>query len=137
MAKNKVHPLWWLVGISAVLAVLGQAGKDKSQVSQGPVSLSEYQAEVGKAVAEITDMDAQGDMSYQPNYEAAILKLDAQCPEKLSDVLKLSFSEIENRGEDGVQFALLNELEDTVYMIENSGQQPTECATLIAQSSYE
>lgn len=136
MAKQKIHPIWWLVGISVVLGVLSQAGKDVTQSSQ-PASPADYQAEVSKAITEITDMDAHGDMRYQPNYEAAILNLDAQCPEKLSEVLNLSFSEIEARGEDGVQFALLNELEDTVYMIEQSGQQPANCAELIAQSYYE
>ncbi|MEA5448356.1 hypothetical protein VB780_07240 [Leptolyngbya sp. CCNP1308] len=136
MAKQKIHPIWWLVGFSLFIGVTNHAMKDTAQSSQ-PTSPVDYQAEVSKAIAEITDMDAHGDMLYQPNYEAAIFKLDAQCPEKLSEVLNLSFSEIEARGEDGVQFALLNELEDTVYMIEQSGQQPTACAALIAESSYE
>ncbi|MBE9159727.1 hypothetical protein IQ265_23240 [Nodosilinea sp. LEGE 06152] len=135
MGKAKLY-LWGLIGLSAGLAVLSQKGKDLDQSTQ-PVSPAEYQAEVSKAIAEITDMDAQGDMRYQPNYEAAILGLDARCPEKLSSVLNLSFNEIEARGEDGIQFALLNELEDTLYIIEQSGQQPTECATFISQSSYE
>jgi len=136
MPKNKVHPIWWLVGISLGLGVLNHLAKDTAPVAQ-TAGLADYQAEVNKMIADATYADAHGDMSYQPNYEAAILGLDARCPEKISSVIRLSIEEIRARGEDGTQFALLNELEDTVYMIENSGQQPTDCAALIAQSSYE
>ena len=132
--NRKIHPIWWLVGFSVLIGLINHDWNGEQAVE--PVTPAERQQVVANAIKEITDMDAHGDMSWQPQYEAAIISLDTNCSEPLSEVLELSYSEMQKRGEEGVQFALLNELEDTASMIAQSTQRPIQCDSLISASSY-
>ncbi|PSR16061.1 hypothetical protein C8255_19760 [filamentous cyanobacterium CCP3] len=130
MKNQKIHPIWWLIGFSVFI---GLANHDWNGEVSAPTNRAEALTD---AINGMTDLDAHGDMTWRPQYAAAMESLDTNCSEPLSDVLRLAYSETQKRGEEGSQFAILNELEDTVYMIEQSNQSPVLCAPLIGQSSY-
>lgn len=134
--KQKIHPIWYVVGVSLGISLLGMLAKGEQQTvatNTGPV---DYHAELSKAITEIADADAHGDMSWLPKYQSVILGLDAHCTESLSEVINLSVAEIEKRDEDGYQFALLNEMEETLYLVQQAPQQPASCASLIEKRTY-
>ena len=123
----RVHPIWWLVGFSLFIGVANQLMKAPQESAVG-----DYATEVDKMITDITDIDAYGEMSWEPQYRAVILELDTLCTERLSEVINLSVEEIDNR-RDGRQFALLNELEETLYLAKQAPQLPTACEPLIGR----
>jgi hypothetical protein len=131
--KGKVNPIWWVAGFSLLVGAVTYLILDKPTAQTSPQG--DYQEQVTAAIAEITDLDAYGDMSWQPQYSTAITRLDAQCAEPLSEVLRLTYSETQRKGEEGVQFALLNEFEETVYLLDQQAQQTVQCAPLISETT--
>jgi len=96
-------------------------------------SSGDYATELTKMITEVADIDAQGDMGMRPYYEEAILGLDAYCSENVGMVVRLAAVEVDRQGDAGVQFALLNKLEETLSLAEDAPARPTPCEPLIGQ----
>lgn len=134
--KKKIHPIWWLVGFSLFIGVSNHLLEDKS-AAKGPITQAEYETAIADSITELTEIDAYGDMSWRPRYESAVMSLKANCSEKLSELIRLHEDEMYRTGDGDAQFSMLNELEDTVYLLEKVQQRPTTCAPLVSESSWE
>lgn len=85
-------------------------------------------------VPELVEMlvysDGYEDEGMAPYYSDALTKIDAYCAERPQSVTLLAMKFVESQGDDGVQFATLNVLEQVVGAVENAESHPVECGQL-------
>lgn len=129
----RVHPIWYLVGFSLFIGVANKVLENPRATAAAGGSSGDYATEVAKMITEVADIDAQGDMDMRPYYEETILGLDAYCSENVGMVVRLAAVEVDKRGDSGVQFALLDELDVILTMAEDASVRPTPCEPLIGQ----
>ena len=131
----RVHPIWYLVGFSLFIGVANKVLESPQGVAPAVAggSSGDYSTEVAKMIAEVANIDAQGEMESRHYYEETILGLDAYCSENVGMVVRLAAVEVDRRGDSGVQFALLDELDVILTMAEDAPVRPTPCEPLIGQ----
>lgn len=85
-------------------------------------------------VPELVEMlvysDGYEDEEMAPYYSDALTKIDGYCSERPQSVMLLAMKYVESQGDDGLQFATLNVLEQVVSAVENADSHPVNCAQL-------
>ncbi len=134
LVMRRVHPIWYLVGFSLFIGVANKVLESpQGAAPAAPASSGDYATEVAKMITTVADVDSHGDESMKPYYEETILGLDAYCSENVGLVVRLAAEEVDRQGNIDEQFALLNELEETLALAEDAPVRPTPCEPLIGQ----
>lgn len=131
----KLSPLSCLALLSLIVGCASEPQKPMTEAEYNR-QMAQLEARLDHAIDKAINADTHQESEWDSRYYESLAELQSHCLEHRADVVEATMLQVQKIDRDGIQFAWLNMIEESIYQIQKQSTEKIQCVPVIEALYY-